>query len=73
MSLLANWYDLRDLGNPVARLIEALEDAGLSGEWIFVITGLLGAIGILSFVGVVAQKQSYTLGGGGGLCRFNFK
>ncbi len=54
MALLANWYDLRDLGNPVARLIEALQDAGLSGGWIFAITGLLGAIGILSFVGVAA-------------------
>ena len=54
MSLLANWYDFRDLGNPVARLIEALQDAGLSGGWIYVISGLLGAIGILSFVGVAA-------------------
>ncbi len=54
MSLLANWYDFRDLGNPIARLIEALEDAGLSGGWIYAITGLLGAIGILSFIGVVA-------------------
>jgi len=54
VALLANWYDLRDLGNPVARLIEALQDAGLSGGWIFAITGLLGAIGILSFVGVAA-------------------
>ncbi len=54
MSLLANWYDLRDLGNPVARLIEALQDAGLSGGWIYAISGLLGAIGILSFVGAAA-------------------
>ncbi|MCH7699561.1 MAG: NADH-quinone oxidoreductase subunit NuoH [Chloroflexi bacterium] len=54
MSLLANWYDFRDLGNPVARLIEALQDAGLSGGWIYAISGLLGAIGILSFVGVAA-------------------
>jgi len=54
VALLANWYDFRDLGNPVARLVEALRDAGLSDGWIFVISGLLGAIGILSFVGVAA-------------------
>ena len=54
MALLANWYDIRDLGNPVGSLIEALRDAGLSGGWIFAISGLLGAIGILSFVGVAA-------------------
>lgn len=54
MALLANWYDFRDLGNPVASLIETLRDAGLSDGWIFAISGLLGAIGILSFIGVAA-------------------
>ena len=54
MVLLTNWYDFRDLGNPAARLIEALEDAGLSDGWIFAISGFLGAIGILTFVGVAA-------------------
>ena len=54
MVLLANWYDFRDLANPFGRLIEALGDAGLSNGWIFAISGLLGAIGILSFVGFAA-------------------
>ncbi len=54
MALLANWYDFRDLGNPAGRLFEALRDAGLSNGWVFAISGLLGAIGILSFVGLAA-------------------
>ena len=54
MALLANWYDFRDLGNPIASLIETLRDAGLGDGWIFAISGLLGAIGILSFVGLAA-------------------
>ena len=54
MALLANWYDFRDLSNPVGRLLEALRDVGLSDGWIFAISGLLGAIGILSFIGVAA-------------------
>ena len=54
MALLANWYDFRDLGNPAGRLFEALRDAGLSNGWVFAISGLLGAIGILSFVGFAA-------------------
>jgi len=52
--VLSNWYDFRDLGNPVSRLIEGLEDAGVSDGWIYVITGLLGAIGILTFIGIAA-------------------
>ncbi|MCI0777051.1 MAG: NADH-quinone oxidoreductase subunit NuoH [Chloroflexi bacterium] len=42
------------MGNPVASLIETLRDAGLGDGWIFAISGLLGAIGILSFVGLAA-------------------
>ena len=54
MPLLANWYDLRDLGNGVARLIEALRDAGAPDGLIYAITGLLGALAILLFVGLAA-------------------
>ena len=54
MPLLANWYDLRDLGNGVARLIEALRDAGAPDGLIYAITGLLGAVAILLFVGLAA-------------------
>jgi NADH-quinone oxidoreductase subunit H len=46
------WYDLRDLANPVGRLIEALEDAGLPAGWLYAIAALIGCVGILTFVGV---------------------
>ena len=54
MSLLARWYDFRDLGNAVGGLIDALRDAGAPEGLIYAITGLLGAVGILTFVGVAA-------------------
>lgn len=46
------WYDVRDLSNPVQRLIEALEDAGASDGVIYAVAALVGCLGILVFVGV---------------------
>ena len=54
MPLLAKWYDFRDLGNGVASLTEALRDAGAPEGLIYTIAGLLGAVAILSFVGLAA-------------------
>jgi NADH-quinone oxidoreductase subunit H len=51
---LARWYDLRDLANPVARLIDALRDWGVPNGFIYAITGLLGCLGILLFVGLTS-------------------
>ena len=46
-----HWYDFRDLGNAMARLREEL-DATSAGPWLsYWVTGLIGAVGILSFLG----------------------
>lgn len=50
--MLANWYDFRDLGNAVQRLLDALRDGGASDGVIYVVAGAIGAIGILSLVGL---------------------
>jgi NADH-quinone oxidoreductase subunit H len=52
--LLSEWYDFRDLGNPVSALYDALEDAGVSDAAIFVLSALLGCIAILTFIGVTS-------------------
>jgi NADH-quinone oxidoreductase subunit H len=52
--LLDRWYDLRDLGNPAGRLFDALRDAGLGDGWVYVISALLGCLGILGFIGLTA-------------------
>jgi NADH-quinone oxidoreductase subunit H len=52
--LLDNWYDLRDLGNAVGRLVDGLNDAGAPDWLIYVVTALLGCVGILVFVGLTA-------------------
>ena len=54
MTLLAPWYDFRDLGNPAARLYEALSDAGVNDQTIYVVAALLGCLGILTFVGATS-------------------
>ena len=54
MALLARWYDFRDLGNGVNRLIEALRDADAPDSVVYIVAGLLGALGILIFVGVTS-------------------
>ncbi|MBX7110330.1 MAG: NADH-quinone oxidoreductase subunit NuoH [Dehalococcoidia bacterium] len=59
-----HWYDFRDLGNAVQALREWLDDRTadqpgwlsdlLGDHWLsYIVTALIGAIGILSFVGVV--------------------
>ncbi|MEX0785497.1 MAG: NADH-quinone oxidoreductase subunit NuoH [Dehalococcoidia bacterium] len=50
--MLANWYDFRDLGNGVERLLEALRDGGASDGVIYVVAGALGAAAILALVGL---------------------
>jgi NADH-quinone oxidoreductase subunit H len=52
--LLGEWYDLRDLGNPVGALKDALEDAGASDGLIFVLGALIGCLGVLAFVGATS-------------------
>lgn len=52
--LLDSWYDLRDLANPIGRLIDALRDAGLGDGWLYAISALLGCLGILGFIGITA-------------------
>jgi NADH-quinone oxidoreductase subunit H len=45
------WYDFRDLGNAVARLRVELEGTD-AGPWLsYWVTGAIGAVGILSFLG----------------------
>src|ERR1700694_4629289 len=52
--MLARWYDFRDLGNGVARLVQALRDAGAPDWLVYVLTALIGCLGILIFVGLTA-------------------
>src|SRR5690349_22643049 len=63
-ALDGHWYDLRDLGIPVAHLRGWLDEQNasqpaqlhelLGDHWIsYIVTALIGAIGILSFVGGV--------------------
>ena len=54
MPLLAPWYDFRDLSNPVARMVEALRDAGAPEGLIYVLAALAGCLGILLFVGAAS-------------------
>ena len=49
--MLGAWYDVRDLGNAVGRLVDALRDAGASDQLIYPITALVGCLGVLVFVG----------------------
>ena len=51
---LARWYDFRDLGNAVTRLVDALRDAGAADGVVYAVAGLLGALGILGFIGAAA-------------------
>jgi NADH-quinone oxidoreductase subunit H len=52
-SLLAAWYDLRSLANPFDELYDWLGDT-LGNEAVYVISAVIGAVGILSFVGLGA-------------------
>jgi NADH-quinone oxidoreductase subunit H len=47
--VLAEWWDLRDLGNPVGQFLEWLADQG--PDWIpYVVSALIGGIGVLVFL-----------------------
>jgi NADH-quinone oxidoreductase subunit H len=46
-----HWYDFRDLGNAVARLRTELDGTD-AGPWLsYWVTGIIGAVGILGFLG----------------------
>lgn len=49
--MLDAWYDFRDFGNAVGRLVEALREAGASDHIIYPVTALIGCLGVLVFVG----------------------
>jgi NADH-quinone oxidoreductase subunit H len=48
------WFDVRDLSNLTRMIYGYLEDWGFPDWSIYVISGLLGTLGIVSFVGAVA-------------------
>jgi len=52
--LLSSWWDVRDLGNAVSGLVDALQDAGVPNGVIYSIAALLGCLGIIAFVGATA-------------------
>ncbi len=55
MSILGQWYDVRDLSELIAGLSGWLRDTFDAGDGvIYAVSGLLGAAGILAFVGVTA-------------------
>jgi NADH-quinone oxidoreductase subunit H len=49
-----NWWDIRDLSNVSAFIYRHLEDWGFPDWSIYVISALLGTLGIISFIGAVA-------------------
>jgi NADH-quinone oxidoreductase subunit H len=51
--ILAEWWDIRDLGNLVSAIVEWL-DGKIPGGLIYALQGIIGAIGVLSFVGAMA-------------------
>ncbi|HEX5480782.1 MAG TPA: NADH-quinone oxidoreductase subunit NuoH [Dehalococcoidia bacterium] len=59
MSLLLSiishhWYDVRDLSNITSEIRSLLGDAGAPGWTLYVVTALLGTLGIIAFIGGVA-------------------
>jgi NADH-quinone oxidoreductase subunit H len=49
MLFLAEWWDLRDLGNPVGKFLELLGDHG--PDWLpYVVSGLIGCVAIVLFL-----------------------
>ena len=49
-----NWYDIRDLSNLSGKIEQLIRDANGPGWLVFVVSALLGAAGIVSFIGAVA-------------------
>jgi NADH-quinone oxidoreductase subunit H len=49
-----NWWDIRDLSNVSGAVLDLIDDAGGPSWLIYVVSALLGALGIVSFIGGVA-------------------
>jgi NADH-quinone oxidoreductase subunit H len=49
-----HWWDIRDLSNLSGAILDLVDDAGGPDWLIYVISGLLGTLGIISFIGGVA-------------------
>ncbi len=49
-----HWYDIRDLSNLSGKIEQLIRDANGPGWLVFVVSALLGAAGIVSFIGAVA-------------------
>ena len=49
-----HWYDIRDLSNLSGKVLDLIDDAGGPSWLIYVVSGLLGAIGIVAFIGGAA-------------------
>jgi NADH-quinone oxidoreductase subunit H len=52
--VLAAWYDFRDLGNAVARLIEALREVDAPEGVLYAVAALIGCLGVLGFIGLTS-------------------
>jgi len=49
-----NWWDIRDLSNLSGAILDVLDDAGAPDWTLYVVSALLGAAGIVAFIGAVA-------------------
>lgn len=49
-----NWWDIRDLSNLSGAILDRISDAGGPSWLIYVVSALLGTLGIISFIGAVA-------------------
>ena len=49
-----NWWDIRDLSNLSGAILDRIDAAGGPSWLIYVVSALLGALGIVSFIGAVA-------------------
>ncbi|MCH8901392.1 MAG: NADH-quinone oxidoreductase subunit NuoH [Chloroflexi bacterium] len=54
MPFLTPWYDFRDLGNAVARMLDALRDVGAPEGVVYAIAALVACLGIISFIGATS-------------------
>src|SRR3990172_4209588 len=51
---LADWWDLRDLGNPVGELLQWVRDQG-APDWVpYVVSGVIGILALFLWLGVTA-------------------
>ncbi|MEK7693635.1 MAG: NADH-quinone oxidoreductase subunit NuoH [Chloroflexota bacterium] len=49
-----NWWDIRDLSNLSGAILDRIDGAGGPSWLIYVVSALLGTLGIISFIGAVA-------------------